>query len=303
LNTVLTTMPKTVLVTGSTGQLGRSLQAIAPQYSALDMTFVDRSVLDLADLESIDRYLSEHRYDVIVNCAAHTAVDKAESEPELADRINHLAVERLATSAQRQGAFLVHISTDYVFDGCHYKPYAEDHPTDPVNRYGSTKLLGEKAMQASGVNGAIIRTSWVYSEFGNNFVKTMLRLGAERDLLTVINDQIGTPTYAGDLACAIVQLIEQRSAAGTADSGCSLFHFSNEGACSWYDFAVEIFDLTGLPCQVKPIPTTEYPTPAKRPHFSLLSKARIKAQLGTGIPHWKHSLKQCLHKIKEHNNG
>ena len=292
-------MPRTILVTGATGQLGRSIQSIAAEFPAFEMTFADRSVLDLADLDAIDAYLSAHRYEVIINCAAHTAVDKAESEAELADRINHLAVERLARAAQKQGAYLLHVSTDYVFDGCHYKPYEEDHPTDPVNRYGATKLLGEQAMCGTGVAGAIIRTSWVYSEFGNNFVKTMLRLGAERELLTVINDQVGTPTYAGDLARVILQLVQQQGAAGTEESGCCVYHFSNEGACSWYDFAVEIFDLTGLPCQVKPIPTTEYPTPAKRPHFSLLSKQRIKAQLGTGIAHWKHSLKQCLQKIKE----
>lgn len=296
------TMPKTVLVTGSTGQLGRSIQAIAPAHPELEFTFVDRSIIDLADPESIAAHLEVNRYDFIVNCAAHTAVDKAESELELADRINHLAVKQLADAAKKQGAFLVHVSTDYVFDGCHYKPYEEDHPTDPVNRYGATKLLGERAMQQSGVSSVIIRTSWVYSEFGNNFVKTMLRLGAERDLLTVISDQVGTPTYAGDLAKAIMAIVEQQAGAGM-EPGCTIYHFSNEGACSWYDFAVEIFDLAQLSCQVKPIPTTEYPTPAKRPHFSLLSKQRIKAQLGTGIPHWKHSLKRCLQTIKEQNNG
>ncbi|SDS00268.1 dTDP-4-dehydrorhamnose reductase [Halopseudomonas xinjiangensis] len=295
-------MPKTVLVTGATGQLGRSIQSIAQAHPELEFTFVDRSMMDLADPASIAARLEMNRYDFIVNCAAHTAVDKAESEPELADRINHLAVKQLAETAKEQGAFLIHVSTDYVFDGCHYKPYEEDHPTDPVNRYGATKLLGERAMQQSGVSGAIIRTSWVYSEFGSNFVKTMLRLGAERDLLTVISDQVGTPTYAADLAQAIVTMIEQRVASAD-QTGCEVFHFSNEGACSWYDFAVEIFDLMDMDCQVKPIPATEYPTPAKRPHFSLLSKQRIKAQLGTGIPHWKHSLKRCLQKIKEQNNG
>ena len=295
-------MPKAVLVTGSTGQLGRSIQALAGEHPDLNFTFIDRSIMDLAVPESLDAHLEANRYDFIVNCAAHTAVDKAESEPELADRINHLAVKQLAEAAKKQGAFLIHVSTDYVFDGCHYKPYEEDHPTDPVNRYGATKLLGERAMLESGVDGAIIRTSWVYSEFGNNFVKTMLRLGAERDLLTVISDQVGTPTYAGDLAQVIVAMVKQQAGAGVG-TGCTIFHFSNEGACSWYDFAVEIFDLAELSCQVKPIPTTEYPTPARRPHFSLLSKQRIKAHLGTGIPHWKHSLKRCLQTIKEHNNG
>ncbi len=294
-------MPKRILVTGSAGQLGSSLRKLAGNFPQFVFTFVDREEMDLCDNRLIGQFFDQHQVDYVINCAAHTAVDKAESELELADQLNHHAVRAIAEAAKAQGAFLIHISTDYVFDGCHYKPYQEDHPTTaPVNHYGRTKLDGECAVRESGVDGYIIRTSWVYSEYGNNFVKTMLRLGAERDVLTVINDQIGTPTYAADLAGMILHLVTQRESRSEPVKGCTVFHYSNEGACSWYDFAVEIFAIKGIGCLVKPIETKDYPTPAKRPHYSLLNKQKIRQYAGLDVPHWKSSLKTCLKNLKEY---
>lgn len=293
-------MRKKILVTGAAGQLGSSLGKLAGDCGQFDFMFVDREDMDLGNNQQIEQFFSRNHFDYVINCAAHTAVDKAESELDLAEQLNHHAVRAIAKAANAQGAFLVHISTDYVFDGCHYKPYLEDHPTTaPVNNYGQTKLHGERAVMESGVDSYIIRTSWVYSEYGNNFVKTMLRLGAERDVLTVINDQIGTPTYAGDLAAMILNLVAQREEQSTPVNGCTLFHYSNEGACSWYDFAVEIFAIEGIACTVKPIETKDYPTPAKRPHYSLLNKQKIRQYSGLEVPHWKASLKTCLKNLKE----
>jgi dTDP-4-dehydrorhamnose reductase len=290
-------MRNKVLVTGSTGQLGRSLQDLAELYADVDFTFADRTLLDLAVPEQVTNYLQIHQYDYIINCGAYTAVDKAEQERDLAELVNHHAVAALAQAAKAQAAYLIHISTDYVFDGCHYKPYAEDHPTAPVNNYGQTKLNGELAIQLSGANASIVRTSWVYSEHGNNFVKTMLRLGRERDVLTVIDDQVGSPTYAADLAAAIMSLIQQQQNSPVTD--CSLYHYSNEGVCSWYDFAKAIFELAGVQCDVMPIETKDYPTPAARPHYSLLSKQKFKNKNGESVPYWRDSLAVCLKKIKE----
>lgn len=293
-------MPKTVLVTGATGQLGRSFQDVAAQYPNISFSFVDRTKLDLSVPGQAAQYLQQHRYDYIVNCAAHTAVDKAEQERELAEQVNHLAVAELAQAAKEQGVYLIHVSTDYVFDGCHHKPYTEEHPTAPVNNYGQTKLNGERAIQFSGVNASIVRTSWVYSQHGNNFVKTMLRLGRDRDALNVIDDQVGSPTYAGDLASAIMALIDQQQ--NNPVTGCSLYHYSNEGVCSWYDFAKAIFDLAGIQCSVTPIETKDYPTPATRPHYSLLSKQKFKHNTGLSVPYWRDSLGACLQKIKDDEN-
>lgn len=289
-----------VLVTGSTGQLGLSFQDLVASYTNFDFTFVGRAQLDLSVPGQVTEHLRNHCYDVIINCAAHTAVDKAEEERDLAEQVNHHAMAELAQAAKEQGAYLIHVSTDYVFDGCHHKPYTEDHPTAPVNNYGQTKLNGERAIQSSGVNASIVRTSWVYSQHGNNFVKTMLRLGRERDALTVIDDQVGSPTYAGDLASAIMALIEQQQSNPVA--GCNLFHYSNEGVCSWYDFAKAIFELAGIQCSVSPIETKDYPTPATRPHYSLLSKQKFKHVTGMNVPYWRNSLAECLQKIKGNEN-
>jgi dTDP-4-dehydrorhamnose reductase len=290
--------PDAVLVIGAQGQLGQSMQAVVAEFPDIEWVFADRGQLDLSDLSGIGRYISQLAPRVIVNCAAYTAVDKAESEQEQADLINHQAVEAMARAALALDACLIHVSTDYVFDGCHYKPYAEDHPTAPVNFYGESKLRGERAIQRSGVTSLILRTSWVYAEFGNNFVKTMLRLGADRDHLTVIDDQVGTPTYAPDLARVICILIRNKAWRDAETGPCTFLHFSNEGVCSWFDFATEIMQLAGLACEVRPISTENYPTPARRPHYSVMSKARIRQFSGMAIPHWKASLQVCLRTLK-----
>jgi len=285
---------KTILVTGSSGQLGQSFNRIAHHYPDYVFTFANRADLDLSDVNSINSFFKQHQFDLIINCAAHTAVDKAESESELADQINHLAVQQLAELAQRQHAKLIHISTDYVFNGTQYRPYIETDDVAPQSVYGETKLKGEQALLATMPNNAlIIRTSWVYSEYGNNFVKTMLRLGLERDALNVIFDQVGTPTYAHDLATAIMTIVQSETVSQT-DFTSALFHYSNEGVCSWYDFAKAIFELSNIDCNVSPIETKDYPTPATRPHYSLLNKAKIKHDFNLTIPYWKDSLQHCL---------
>ena len=290
-------MTKSILVTGTNGQLGQSIKRLADDYENFDFTFVKREELDLSELSSFDSYFQDKSFDVIINCAAHTAVDKAEEESELADVVNHLAVERLAEICKTRNTFLIHVSTDYVFNGRNFKPYVETDITDPQSVYGKTKLAGEKALQAINPNGIIIRTSWVYSEVGNNFVKTMLRLGKERDSLNVIFDQIGSPTYAGDLAKAILEIIST-CAIDEQPVKSNIYHFSNEGSASWYDFARAIFEISNTRCEVFPIETKDYPTPAKRPHYSLLNKTKIKQGFGISIPYWKDSLKTCLTAIK-----
>ena len=288
-----------ILVTGSTGQLGQSLKAIIDNYPQFHFVFANRSQLDLNQSDSITRYFEQHQFDVIINCAAHTAVDKAESEPELANQINHLAVKQLAECAKQHNAKLIHISTDYVFDGKSYRPYSEDDTVAPQGVYGQTKLDGELSVQKILKNNAvIIRTSWVYSEYGNNFVKTMLKLGKERESLNVIFDQVGTPTYAKDLAIAIME-ITGSTEFNKNDFDTQIMHFSNEGVCSWYDFSKAIFELSTISCDVSAIETKDYPTPAKRPHYSVLNKAKIKQTYRLTIPYWKDSLKQCLSALQD----
>lgn len=290
---------KHILVTGSSGQLGQSLKYNADNYPNYDFTFAERRDLDLNDAEHINQFFEQHQFDLIINCAAYTAVDKAESEPEVADKINHLAVKQVANIAKQHNAKLIHISTDYVFNGQHYKPYIETDEVSPQSVYGQSKLRGEQAILATlPHNAIIIRTSWVYSEYGTNFVKTMLRLGKERDGLNVIYDQIGTPTYAHDLANAIMTIV-QSDTFKQADFTSELYHYSNEGVCSWYDFAKAIFDYSHLECNVSPIETKDYPTPATRPHYSLLNKAKIKHSYNVSIPYWKDSLQQCVTKLQD----
>ncbi len=300
-------MSKSVLVTGMDGQLGRSLQALVKQkVSTGDLNFqfifVGRNQLDLASNESIEQFFQDKQYDVIINCGAYTAVDQAEFEQALADQVNHLAVKKLAEIAKQQNSQLILISTDYVFNGQNYKPYVESDSTDPQSVYGNTKLKGEQAFLKVNPKGCIIRTSWVYSEFGSNFVKTMLRLGQERSELGVIFDQVGTPTYAMDLAEAILDILSSEQAneklkRTSVDD--KIFHFSNEGACSWYDFAKAIFEVSQIECSVNAIETKDYPTPAKRPHYSVMNKHKIKQTFSLAIPYWKDSLKSCLNKIQE----
>ena len=288
-----------ILVTGSTGQLGQSIQSIRADYLDYDFVFASREQLDISDETCITGFFENNSFDIIINCAAYTAVDKAESEPELANQVNNFAVQRLANLAKNYELKLIHISTDYVFSGELYRPYLETDEVAPSGVYGRTKLQGEQAIQKTLKNRAlIIRTSWVYSEYGNNFVKTMMKLGQERKSLNVIFDQVGTPTYSKDLANAIMTIIQSQEF-NQAKFKTNVVHFSSEGICSWYDFAKTIFELTGIQCQVSPIETKEYPTPAKRPHYSVLSKAKIKKTYHLAIPYWKDSIKHCLTALQD----
>ena len=293
---------KTILVTGSNGQLGQSLKSLVSQQPQYQFTFVERADLDLGDANSIAAYFKQNQYDLIINCAAYTAVDKAEQEKEQANGINHLAVKQLAEIAKLKDSILIHISTDYVFDGTAYKPYLENDQTNPQSVYGASKLKGEQAIQKISPKAIIIRTSWIYSEYGANFVKTMLRLGQDRESLNVIVDQVGTPTYAKDLAAAILNMVDAcciNQNIFTKEQKVQIYHYSNEGVCSWYDFARTIFDLTNTPCTVSAIETKDYPTAAKRPHYSVLNKAKIKQNFNLSIPYWKDALQVCLKKYQE----
>ncbi len=288
----LTTMPS-ILVTGANGQLGSEIQALHVEHPEWQFYFTDRDTLDIADKDAIALTCNQHNITHIINCAAYTAVDKAESEPKLCNAINHIAVRHLAEVAKENAISLIHVSTDYVFNGTNYRPYVETDPTDPQGVYGASKLKGEEALlHVSPKQSLIIRTSWVYSSFGANFVKTMLRLGKERESLNVIFDQVGTPTYARHLAQAILTILPRIS-----NTTPEIYHFSNEGVCSWYDFAHEIMRMTKLTCKVNPITIEQYPTPASRPHYSLLNKAKIKNDFEIEIPYWKEGLDHCLRTI------
>ena len=281
-----------VLVTGAKGQLGSEICELSANYPH-QFFFMDRAELDITDALAVEKFIVNHNINVIVNCAAYTAVDKAETENEKAYAINAVAVKTLASISKKYTIKLIHISTDYVFDGTHCQPYCENNTTNPFSVYGQSKLEGEQAIfEINPKNAIIIRTSWVYSSYGNNFVKTMLRLAKERESLNVIYDQIGTPTYAKDLAYTILELLPK-----IENKTVEIYHYSNEGVTSWYDFAKEIIALAHLSCKIDSITTVEYPLPAKRPYYSLLNKAKIKKAFGITIPYWKESLKACLSKI------
>ena len=294
-----------ILVTGKNGQLGKSINKIVNTGNGKnnyqqdnEFIFVGREELDLSNENNIARYFEDNAFDIVINCAAYTQVDKAEQEAELANQINHLAVKQLASIANKQQARLIHISTDYVFDGESDKPYTETDATNPINVYGKTKLAGEKALQEiMPTNAIIIRTSWVYSEFGNNFVSTMLRLGKERDELNVVSDQIGSPTYATDLAGVILEIIDNKDYQDKKQST-EIYHYSNEGEISWYDFAKEIFKLAKIDCKVSPITTEQYPTPAKRPKSTLIDKEKIVEKFSIKTPYWKETLCSCINNIE-----
>jgi dTDP-4-dehydrorhamnose reductase len=292
---------KSILVTGAHGQLGRSVELISSQYQHYQFSFVSRDELDLSDAENITHYFQHNHFDFIINCAAYTAVDKAEQETELTNAINHVAVQKLAEIAKSKGSALIHISTDYVFDGTNCTPYTEIEQTNPQSVYGNSKLAGEQAIIHVAPKGCIIRTSWVYSEFGNNFVKTMLRLGNEREKLSVVCDQVGSPTRAIDLALAIMKVVELNADQWEQHVEVPIYHYSNEGVCSWYDLAKTIFELANIPCNVSPIETKDYPTPAIRPHYSVLNKAKIKDEYELTIPYWKDSLKECIATLQENS--
>lgn len=285
-----------VLITGSNGQLGQELKALSVNYPELDFIFTDVAELNITDLKAIECFVEQNKPDFIVNCAAYTAVDKAEENRDAAFLLNAVAVDFLVDAAHKCNATLIHISTDYVFDGEHNKPYCPDAGTFPQSVYGVTKNEGEKLILYSDINALIIRTSWLYSTFGNNFVKTMIKLGTERDALGVVVDQIGTPTYARDLAKAILDIIPQ---VDNTKATRELYHYTNEGVCSWYDFAHEIFRQKNIEVKLNPVPSSEFPTPAKRPSYSVLNKSKIREEYNIEIPHWTDSLNAMLNNLKK----
>ena len=279
---------QTILITGSNGQLGNEMQQAAKHFSAFQYIYTDVAELDICDKTALTDFVKSNDVNIIVNCAAYTAVDKAEDDVELCYRINRDAVRNIAEVANENNLKIVHISTDYVFDGTNYMPYTEEQPVCPATVYGKSKLAGEQALMETCKQAVILRTAWLYSSFGNNFVKTMMKLGAERDSLNVIFDQIGTPTYAADLAGTILKLLSH----DTFVPG--LYHFSDEGVCSWYDFTKTIHRMAGITCDVRPIETKDYPARTPRPHYSVLNKAKIKSTYGITIPHWEESLERCI---------
>ena len=284
-----------ILVTGANGQLGSELRVLSKDTS-YEWVFTDWQELDLCDLENLAAAISKINPQIIINCAAHTAVDKAESEYELSDVLNHKAVAVMAQWSAANHCKLIHISTDYVFDGNSAVALTEEAPTAPINVYGETKLAGEKACVQHNPDAIIIRTSWVYSSFGNNFVKTMSRLMQERDSLNVVNDQIGSPTYAADLAEAIITIINH------ADCQAGIYNFSNEGEISWFEFAKAIQEIGRFDCAVSGIPSSAYPTPAKRPAYSLLDKTKIKQVYDVAVPNYKESLQKCMELLRIKTN-
>lgn len=284
-----------ILVTGSKGQLGSSLRRVFDNDPAIDATYTDHDTLDITDRDAVYRFLGDNKFDIVVNCAAYTAVDKAESDEILASALNTGAVGNLAEAAVKNGTRVIHISTDYVFSGQGCRPYEENDEPYPQSIYGRTKLEGEALLTSFCQNALIIRTAWLYSEFGGNFVKTMLRLAETRPEINVVADQIGTPTYAGDLAEAIHRIVSS----GEWKPG--IYHFTDEGVASWYDFTKAIFEIAGRDVKVNPIKTSEYPTQAKRPLYSVLSKKKIKKVFGLEIPYWRDSLKTCISQLKQEN--
>ena len=282
-----------ILVTGSNGQLGSEIKGLAEKHEDYTFYFADVMDLDICNRIAIENYIKENKIKVVINCAAYTAVDKAERDAEIAEKVNVTGVLNLAYALEQVGGKLIHISTDYVFDGDHFLPYQETDEVNPRGIYGNTKRSGELAVINSEVDGIVIRTSWLYSTYGNNFVKTMLRLGGERNELGVIFDQVGTPTNASDLAKACLDILVYSRGTNISSKG-NLYHFSNEGVASWYDFAMAIMALGKVDCYLKPIESKDYPTPVKRPHFSVLNKSKIKNDFEIEIPYWRDSLAVCI---------
>lgn len=289
---------KNILVTGAYGQLGNEVRILSANYPEYNFMFTDVDSLDITDKNELIDFVTGNDIRYIINCAAYTAVDKAEDDTELCEKINATAVKNLGLAAAEAGAGIIHVSTDYVFDGTSCRPYSEDMPTKPCSVYGKTKLKGEKNLLKVCPNAIVIRTAWLYSPFGNNFVKTMIKLGSERESLNVIFDQVGTPTYALDLADAILKAMDQTIDTDHEKGG--IYHFSNEGVCSWYDFTIKIHEIAGInTCKVNPIETKDYPTKAARPHYSVLNKTKIKQTFNITIPHWEASLKDCIKELSE----
>ena len=286
-----------VLITGSNGQLGSEIKELATKYKKVDFIFKDLPELDICNFEALQAFILDNNINAVINCAAYTAVDKAEEDAEIAEQVNSTGVSNLVNALQTLNGKLIHISTDYVFDGNHFLPYKESDPVSPIGVYGETKRAGELSVINSDIDSIVIRTSWLYSTYGNNFVKTMLRLGNEKENLGVIFDQVGTPTYARDLAKTCLDILCGNSSIDISKNG-NLYHYSNEGVTSWYDFAISIMELGGENCKVKPIQTKDYPTLARRPYYSVLNKSKIKTDFKIEIPYWRNSLKDCIEKIK-----
>lgn len=284
-----------ILVTGSNGQLGSEIRILQPDFSNYTFYFTDVAELDITNRQAIFDFVSEKDIHCIINAAAYTAVDKAETEPEKANLINGIATGNLAEVAKTIKALLVHISTDYVFDGKNHRPIFENDPAQPISAYARSKWLGEQKITEISPKAVILRTSWLYSEFGANFVKSMLKYGREREVLNVVFDQIGSPTYAADLALIILQLIPEWSNLDAPE----ILHYSNEGVASWYDFTLAIHEIANIKCSINPIETKDYPLPASRPFYSVMNKEKIKKKYGIKIPYWRDSLKVCINKIEK----
>ena len=282
-----------IAVTGSNGQMGKEIAHISAYYPELKFTFLNREVFPLDNMKKMENWLNNNPMDIFINCAAYTLVDKAESEKEMAFQVNAISPGYIAEQLAKKNCRMIQISTDYVFDGNSSKPLGEDANTNPVNFYGASKLEGERLIFKNNLASQVIRTSWLYSVYGNNFVKTMIRLMREKESISVVQDQIGSPTYAADLAKAIIQMIE------TDHFIPGIYHYSNEGETSWYGFAMEIKKLTGSTCRVLPILSSSYPTPAKRPAYSLMDKSKIKKEYSIQIPVWQTSLAECIGKLKK----
>lgn len=283
-----------VLITGANGQLGLEIAALATNFADYSFFFADKSILNIVDFDEVEHYVSKNKIEVIVNCAAYTNVDKAEDEPEMADEVNNMAVRNLGKIAKKHHLKLIHISTDYVFDGNSEISYTETDATNPQNAYGISKLNGEKALlEINPKNSIIIRTSWLYSEFGSNFVKIMLRLSKEKEQIKVVSDQIGSPTYAKDLALAILQIIPKISS-----DDLQIYHYANKGTCSWFQFASVIIKIAQRNCQIWPIPSSAFKAKAKRPQYSLLDTDKIQHTFNLEIPNWEVALRECVLKLE-----
>jgi len=287
-----------VLITGSNGQLGSEINELSINYVKLDCIFKDLPELDICNIEVLEKFIIDNEILAVINCAAYTAVDKAEQEELIAKKVNSEGVKNLVNALQKVNGKLIHISTDYVFDGNNSEPYKESDQVNPIGVYGKTKRAGELAVINSNIDSIVIRTSWLYSSFGDNFVKTMLRLGKEKESLNIIFDQVGTPTYAKDLAKACLDILFKNVSEKISRKG-NLYHYSNEGFASWYDFAISIMELGRNKCKVNPIQTKDYPTLSKRPKYSVLDKTKIKKDFKIQIPYWKDSLKECIFKLKQ----
>ena len=287
-----------ILVTGGNGQLGSEIRHLASSYKNFSFYFTDSMDLDICNGIALENYIKKNKIKAVINCAAYTAVDKAEQDVVIAEKVNATGVLNLVNAVEKVDGKLIHISTDYVFDGNSFLPYKESDEVNPIGVYGKTKRSGELAVLNSNIDGIVIRTSWLYSAYGNNFVKTMLRLGNDRDELGVIFDQVGTPTNASDLAKTCLDILAYNKEVNISSKG-KLYHFSNEGVASWYDFAIAIINLGKVDCYVKPIETKDYPTPAKRPYFSVLNKSKIKTDFEIDIPYWRASLAICISKLNK----